>query len=224
MFSLVSQEQRQRNVSSQTCERGTNSLNGMASQFEMGLPSTITMILNHFATIKAIKKLDRIVFQGHTIDCGYKLHRYLPGYKPKPRFSKEPSNTTVTVNQLSTQDQSYYKTNQVCDQTGQFLKTLDNNQYQHLVIMLSIHLMTSVSTHSSSEAPAIPHTSGSYFSIYLNRTSNPIYDWIIVSGASKHVCSNANMFLSLNHISNSVMTLPNNIRNQCLYGDIKISP
>lgn len=50
--------------------------------------------------------------------------------------------------------------------------------------MLSNHLMTSGSSHSSSEDHAISHISGSCFSISLNKTSDPTYDWIIDSGAS----------------------------------------
>lgn len=48
----------------------------------------------------------------------------------------------------------------------------------------------------------------------------------LLTRASKHVCSNANanVFLSLHYISNSAMTLPNNIRIPIsLYGDIKIN-
>ena len=47
--------------------------------------------------------------------------------------------------------------------------------------------------------------------------------WIVDSGASRHICSNANMFLSLKPVWNSTVTLPNNasipIR---LYGDVQI--
>ena len=48
--------------------------------------------------------------------------------------------------------------------------------------------------------------------------------WIVDSGASKHICFNANSFLSLKPITNSRVTLPNNVSILVsLCGDVRLS-
>ena len=53
---------------------------------------------------------------------------------------------------------------------------------------------------------------------------NSTHLWIVDYGASRHICSNANMFTSLKPVWNSTVSLPNNARILVrLYGDVQLA-
>ena len=93
------------------------------------------------------------------------------------------------------------------------------------MIMLSNHLVSLVSVPNSPDTASTSYPSGTCSFVPVNALSNSSHLWIIDSGASKHICSNANPFSFLKPIWNSIVSLPNNttipIR---LYRDIQLAP
>lgn len=228
VFSLVIQEERQRNVSSLTNSGGADSINGLAFAFRNDNSKRSTYDNNSSGNNKNQKKerpfCTHCNFHGHTPDRCYKLHGYPPGYKQKQR----PQNVSIAnaiVNQLSDQSSPCNSSEQAHGQLGHFLKTLSDTQYQQLMTMLSTHLVSSNKAIESPEDPSSSLTAGYSYSITLNPQFNSTSHWIMDSGVSKHTYSNANMFTSLKHIKHSTVILPNNDRlsvSPC--GDIQLSP
>ena len=88
VFSLVSQKERQRNVSSHTISEGVDPTNGLAF-LARNDSSKRTGYDAQFLTNNRGQKKERPLythcnFHGHTIEKCYKLHGYPLGYKPKP--------------------------------------------------------------------------------------------------------------------------------------------
>ncbi|PON62251.1 hypothetical protein PanWU01x14_139510 [Parasponia andersonii] len=89
---------------------------------------------------------------------------------------------------------------------------------------LSHHLAATVKT-SSDDAPSTSYTTSTCFSISLSAIFSSTQYCIVDSGATRHICSNANVFVSLKPISNATVTLPNYIRiSVTLFGGIRLSP
>ncbi|PON52071.1 hypothetical protein PanWU01x14_211860 [Parasponia andersonii] len=157
-------------------------------------------------------------YHGHTIDQCYKLHGYPPGYQPRQKDSTQASNVSANTNQVSaflSQNASAYTEKAI---VGNFLQNLDANQYQRLMYMLSTHLVASaITTSNDTSAPCTSYAIGICFSASSNVSTslNAILSCsrheIVDFGASRHICSNANAFVSLKSLSNSIVTLPNNM-------------
>ena len=91
--------------------------------------------------------------------------------------------------------------------------------------MLSNHLASSVSLPTSQDTASTSYTAGTCYFAPVNALSNSSNLWIIDSGASKHICSNANLFSFLKPVWNSTISLPNNVTILVrLYGDIQLAP
>ena len=115
------------------------------------------------------------------------------------------------------------KVDQNSGSVGGFLKNLNSDQYQKLMTVLSNHLLFSVNSGSSNmqEIPSYSHSAGICFSLSLSSINSYSRLWIIDLGASRHICSNANFFVSLRPIWNSMVTLPNNVQIPVsMYGDV----
>ena len=83
-------------------------------------------------------------YHGHTIEKCYKLHGYPPSYKPKSKSQ------SIAINQVSTQlapAESGTHENATSGQVNSlsnFLQSFNPLQYQHLMTMLSNHLIVSL--------------------------------------------------------------------------------
>ena len=91
--------------------------------------------------------------------------------------------------------------------------------------MLSTHLTTSsVKATEQQDSPSISYLASICLSVSFNSMLSSSFVWIVDSGASRHICCNANAFISLKKISNSRVTLPNNVSIPVsLSGDVKLS-
>ena len=98
VFSLVSQEENQRKIST----RHGDSSNTMAfaaradNSRNYNPPNSSVHSSNYKGQKRDKPFCTHYNFHGHTVDKGYKLHGYPPGYKPKVRP------TSATINQVST--------------------------------------------------------------------------------------------------------------------------
>ena len=223
VFSLVAQEDRQRNVTSHINSSKVNSANGLAFAFRNDSENA-KRTTNADAQISGYNRNLRkdkpfcthCNFSGHTIDRCYKLHGYPPGYKPKSRAPTMPVANT-SIKQIS--DQTDAKKDSEDGSVGSFVKTLNTSQYQQLMSMLSAHLV-STKVDDSSENPS---ATGTCFTVSMHPVL--MHKWIVDTGATKHICYNTNLFVSMRPLWNSMVTLPNNqIIAVSFCGDIQLSP
>ena len=103
-------------------------------------------LILHFQLIPRLKEKNvpfaHIITILATIEKCYKLHGYPPGYKLKQSSLNGP------INHISTQvalDEQYNDSGNI----GAFIKTLNTDQYQQLMTMLSNHLVSSIPTSDS---------------------------------------------------------------------------
>ena len=76
--------------------------------------------------------------------------------------------------------------------------------------MLSTHLVSSPKATDSLDNPSVSYMTGICFSVSLNPIFDFMNSWIVDTGATRHICCNANLFTSMRPIWNSMVTLPNN--------------
>lgn len=99
------------------------------------------------------------------------------------------------MNQVFVHHDSEIDANQNIVNVDLFLRTLNNNQYQYLMTMISTHPGSSF---TATDAQEIPSNS---ISIFSSISLNPIlffkYFRIMDSNASKYICLNANLFTSI---------------------------
>ena len=165
-------------------------------------------------------------FHGHTIEKCYKIHGYPPGFTARQRYNNSYPNNHKIVNQVS--NQSYYNSNNKSDQqgtVGNFVQNLNTSQYQQFMSMLSNHLSTPVKhAHDQNDLPTTSYATGICSSVSLNPIFSSSQFWIVDSGATRHICSNAAAFISMRSIQNSNVTLPNHTRIPVHFsGDIRLS-
>ena len=136
-----------------------------------------------------------------------------------------PANST-SVNQVSAQSDDKPVADSKCNQVGSFIKTFNTNQYKQLMSMLSAHLVSSVQVTDSPESASTSCMKGICLFVPVKLADfDHLNDWIMDSGASKHICCNAKLFISMKQIWNSMVTLPNNHKISVgLCGNIQISP
>ncbi|KFK31542.1 hypothetical protein AALP_AA6G125900 [Arabis alpina] len=127
---------------------------------------------------------------GHVVDLCYKKHGYPTGFKPKQRFEKQSSSmANITVGNYSTETSTASA------------DELSNAQIQHLVSFLSNKLQTPSST------PTLEVHSVSVSSDLIPSTVCPISD----SGATNHISHDRSSFSSFKPLTNTTVTLPNDI-------------
>ena len=137
----------------------------------------------------------------------YKLHGYPLGYKPK-----QTPTANVVVHQMKENVETPIASNGVSiaaakENIVSLLQTLSTEQCQHLMAVLSSHLVSSVVTH---DAPSTSCTTGICSSVSVQPSLTSMH-WIMDSGASKHIFTNAKLFLSMRPIQSCAVTLPNKI-------------
>ena len=137
----------------------------------------------------------------------YKLYGYPPGYKPK----QTPTDNAV-VHQMKENVETPLASNGVSIAAAKknvvsLLQTLSTEQCQHLMAVLSSHLVSSVVTN---DAPSTSCTTGICSSVSVQPSLTSMH-WIMDSGASTRICSNAKLFLSMRPIQSCAVILPNKI-------------
>ena len=91
--------------------------------------------------------------------------------------------------------------------------------------MLSSHLASSISASTLQENTTVSYVVGTCFLVPMKSVSHSNHLWIVDSGATRHICSNANLFTFLKPIWNSIVSLPNNTKIHVrLYGVIHLAP
>ena len=231
VYSLIALEERQRSVSSQIASPLVDSVNNTAFAFQANnvksgsYKGQSNSGFHQSGQYKGQRKDKPFCtycnFSGHTVDRCYKLHGYPLGYKQKSKSQN------AVINQVSSQvdSPSVQKAAHDNGQIGTFIKNLNSDQYQQLMTVLSNHLLSTVNMNASdsSSAPSIHHA-GICFSLSLSTLDSYSSLWILDFGASTHICSNANFFVSLKPIQNSLVTLPNGVQiPMSLYGDVQLS-
>ena len=220
VFSLVSQEERQRSVSSTITSRGVDTTHGLAFTVKVdgNKRDDSQMSTNYKGPRNERPFCTHCNFAGHTIEKCYKLHDYPPGYKPRQKTH------AVPVNQVSIPASSDDKSHDPST-IGAFMNTLNSNQYQQLMTMLSHHLVSSNPPSDITDVPSTSYAAGiCSFAPVISKFSSA-HIWLIDYRASRHICSHAHMFLSLKPIWHSTITLPNNTSIPVrLCGDIQLAP
>lgn len=92
------------------------------------------------------------------------------------------------------------------------------------MMLLSSHMINSIKVSESQDNPSASHNADICLIASLCLNILLRRDWIIDSGASKHMCFDATKFSSLKPDQNSMIRLPNNIiLLESFCGDIKIN-
>lgn len=172
----------------------------------------------------------RCQINGHTIDTCYRIHGYPSGYKykSKPKFENHHTSgsasyprtnpPTVVVNNVAGSIVLESKSD------VNFFQTLTPDQHTQLMKMFIIHLSTpSLDSHTPDRASS-SFTTCICLSASLMPSLSTGKPWILDSGASGHICSDARLFEKLTPLQNSLVTLPNrNIIPVQAFGDIRLS-
>ena len=125
------------------------------------------------------------------------------------------------VNQISSVADGNDHGNGTC---GNFLQHLNNAQCKQLINLLSNHFSTIVRANDSSDVPCTSYAIGICFSVSMNQDFSSPQFWIVDSGASRHICSNAHAFAIMRPIQHSSVTILNQTSIPIHYsGDIKLS-
>lgn len=132
-------------------------------------------------------------YQGHTVEKYYKLHGYPLSFRQKLKSSSE-GNNSVMANQVNTLEDKSSKDN---DSIANFFQNLDNNQCHHLMNILSKRMASTFQIEAPADHSPISHNTGTCFSVSVHPKFASSNSWIIDSGASKHICTNAVQFISL---------------------------
>ena len=104
------------------------------------------------------------------------------------------------------------KSSSTCSEShvGNFIQNLNSNQYQQLLNMLSTHLTTSDNSTGHHEPSSTnTYSASTCFSVSLSSDFSSTCFWIVDSGATRHICSNASLFTALRLVQNYTVTLLN---------------
>ncbi|KAK0593195.1 hypothetical protein LWI29_032697 [Acer saccharum] len=149
--------------------------------------------------------------QTSLIKMKVQLHGYPPGYK----FINN-STSNAAAHQVSTSDDRTDQSNGF----GGFVQNLNSNQYQQLMSMFSTHLSSSAKVTDASPANCL---AGICSSVSLSPLFSSNQFWIVDSGATRHICSQASVFVSLHPIPHTTVTLPNHSQILVHFaGDVKL--
>ncbi|XP_068649201.1 uncharacterized protein [Aristolochia californica] len=150
---------------------------------------------------------------GHTIARCFKIHGYPTGPASKPTQHSHAVAHQVSIVADSPGSPSI----------GSLMQNLNSAQFQQLVSMLSTHLSSFAQVTTAPESSTSNCVAGICFSVSLNPLISSPQSWITDSGATRHICSHAPVFVSLYVIPHTTVTLPNNTQLLVhLAGNIKL--
>ncbi|KAL5542038.1 hypothetical protein UlMin_009748 [Ulmus minor] len=121
----------------------------------------------------------------------FAIHGYPPGYKFKIN-----NNSNAAALQVSASDDRPDQSSPFAS----FVQNLSSNQYQQLMSMFSTHLTNPTKVNNGPNSSQSNYLAGMCFSVSLNPIFSSNQLWIIDSGATRHICSQTNAFISLHPI------------------------
>lgn len=209
IFSLLIQEERQRDIGANSSTEPVLAFNIRANQNNQTAP-------NQFSNFKNVKKDSPYCTYckrtGHTQDKCYRLHGFPPGYKTQNhRASYNSENCVNVITETQNVQVASSPVNEVV--TG-----LTNDQCQQLIALLSGQLdsVNAITTSHSIQT-------GNLYVLSLSSGFFQSNVWVLDSGATKHVCNNLELFTDIKEISNTRIQLPNQSFIQVhQIGDIKV--
>ncbi|KAL5547625.1 hypothetical protein UlMin_002856 [Ulmus minor] len=207
VFSLIVQEEQQRKTnpsSDSNNSTGTMAFAVKTEAIKTGGSNSQRFQNSNFNASKNQKR-DRpycthCKILGHTMDQCYKIHGYPPGYKFKIN-----NNSNAAAHQVSASDDRPDQSSPF----GSFVQNLSSNQYQQLMSLFSTHLTNLTQVNNGLDSSQSNCLAGMCFSVSLNPIFSSNQFWIIDSGATRHICSQTNAFISLHPIHHTTVTLPN---------------
>ncbi|XP_073307175.1 uncharacterized protein [Primulina huaijiensis] len=205
-FSLVVQEERQRTIGTHFTTPN-NSTGDMAFAFKNDQPQRHAQGRGPPKFPKERPFCTKCNIHGHTVDTCYKIHGYPPGSKlrgtPTPRYKAANANQVSETRGSS----DHVPTN---DGISHNLLQGFNNEQLHQLRQLFDQQLFSLDKHVNSVSnSATVHTTGICLSTYAHNGLSSPSCWIVDSGASRHICSYASLFNSLQPVTGSTVTLPN---------------
>lgn len=196
VFSLVVQEERQRDVASFSSQSVENSVLFTRNQETQSHSSTVgnRSTGKYFNQKKDRPLCSRCGFIGHTVDKCYKLHGYPPSYKPRVKSS------AGSAHQVSSKmTPSLPITLEQCQQLLALLPTPAS--------MVPHDLNADVASHSMVNMVGILSDSSSHNNSFV---TSPSCKWIVDTGATNHMVSSVSMLTSITSFHKSSVRLPNN--------------
>ncbi|KAL5552689.1 hypothetical protein UlMin_040090 [Ulmus minor] len=207
VFSLIIQEEQQRRNNPSSDLNNSTGTMAFAVKKDVDKSGGSNSQKSHNSNFSASKnqKRDRPYCKhckilGHIMDRCYKIHGYPPGYKFRIN-----NNSNATAHQVFASDDRLDQSNSF----GGFVQNLNSNQYQQLMSMFSTHLSNPTKVNNGPDSSQTNCLTGMCFYVSLNPIFSSNQFWIIDSGATRHICSQANAFISLHSIHHTTVTLPN---------------
>ncbi|XP_012835096.1 PREDICTED: uncharacterized protein LOC105955841, partial [Erythranthe guttata] len=227
VFAFVSQEERQRSVVSSHVESS-------GSVFSVKNEGFKRSINNQFYNT-GFKKKERSFcthcnMQGHTVEKCYKLHGYPPSYKPqKSRFSSPANQVSGFDSSLDSHSSDSGVSSQHVDG---YLQSMTPSQCQQFMSMFSSHMAAQQQQSAASAQPqSSAHGADTATVSCVTGTcalsgapSLSSTDWILDSGASKHICHDKQLFINLRSVRYSRVLLPDSsVLIVSFVGDVRLS-
>ncbi|XP_012842529.1 PREDICTED: uncharacterized protein LOC105962751 [Erythranthe guttata] len=227
VLAFISQEERRRSVVS-------SHVDSSGSVFSVKNEPFKRSVNNQFYN-PGLKKKERSFcthcnMPGHTVEKFYKLHGYPPSYKQKSRFSSHDNQVSGFDTPLDLHSSDSGVSSQHMDRC---LQTMTPSQCQQFMNLFSSHMaaqqqqsaVNSAQQHSSAQGGDTTTVSCVTGTCALTGTpSLSSHDWILDSGASKHICHDKPMFVNLRSVSNSRVLLPDSSVLIVSYvGDVRFS-
>lgn len=159
VFSLISQEEKHRAISSGRTSNTSNSINSLVFTVRNDITKRSGAHNSHSGNSKGQKRERPLCTHcnmlGHTIDKCYKLHGYPPGYKPRQKTQ----NISIKISSKEDKDKD--------SGSGSTPQSLNPDQYQQLLFMLSTHLAF-VKPPNITEESSISYLTGTCHSSFVN--------------------------------------------------------
>ncbi|XP_075515865.1 uncharacterized protein LOC142550675 [Primulina tabacum] len=219
VFSLVVQEERQRSIGSQYTSHSS------AGDMAFALKSDQQQRQIHARGPARFHRerpfCTKCNVNGHTVDTCDKIHGYPPGYKSRGNAPTRPN--VVTANQISGPHDPSDKANINGGSYQNLFQNFNTEQLNQLRMMFDQHLASNDKGNAHTNDSSNVHTSGICLSTYISTDLSSPSSWIVDSGASRHICSDAYLFKSLQPAIGSMVTLPNHTTIDVKFcGDIKL--
>jgi transposase InsO family protein len=226
IFSMVVQEERQREITSTFFAPVSHAPAAMVSKFTPSHPSRPQGSRTQGYTRKERPLCTHCGLLGHIIEKCYKLHGYPPGYK----FSK--GRNASSINQVSESSMPQLPiTSEQCQQLLSLLRSKcpdDASSAQITTTDNQDHLFSEMAGNSlcfQSSTSRDKHSVFSSDSLFQSAIKNSVkYPWIIDTGATDHIVCSISFLTTITAIVSKQVRLPNgNSAAVTHIGNVKIS-
>ena len=228
VFSLISQEEKQRKIGSQLASN---------TEMEFAIKSDNSKKFNTSNDNSANSRgpNDRgsnnrpfsthCNYHRHIVEKCYKIHGYPPRFRQRQKNQSNFNHPNAVVSQVSNQPHLGEQDIVANANDNKFLQTLSADQCQQLLAMLSSHLTSTGRPLDQIDSPSTLYVTSRCFSVFIHPILSYTNYLIVDSGASKHICSHACLFIFLEPIKNATVTLPNCASIFVQFcGDIQLNP